>query len=573
MSFEPMPEKLLDFRVFLTMVWRHLGLPDPTPVQLDMAYWLQHGPRRSITEGFRGVGKSWITSTYTCHQLRIDPQLKFLVVSASKERADNFSTFTLRLIHEIPLLQCLIPRSNQRNSKVSFDVAPARPDHAPSVKSVGIFGQLTGSRADIIIPDDIEVPNNSFTQAMRDKLSEAVKEFDALLKPNGAIKYLGTPQTEGSLYNQLPERGYAVRIWPARYPTLGDGDLYGERLAPMIQADLLKHGDKIVGKTTDPLRFSDEDLLEREISYGRGGFNLQFMLDTRQSDANRYPLKLSDLLVMSLNAENGPEKLIWSAQPNLVVQDINCVGLNGDRYYAPVWVSSSWVPYTGSVMAIDPSGRGKDETAYAIVKMLNGYLYVLASGGFQDGYSDTTMNALANLAKDYGVNEVIVESNFGDGMFLQLLKPYLSRVHPCAVDEVRAKQQKEKRIIEAIEPVMMQHKLIVDRKVIEMDHRSTQHLPVEQALKYQLFYQMSRLTADKGSLAQDDRLDALAAAVTYWTEKMAQDVDKAVKSRRDELLRQELDVFQGHVGGELDLVFIHGVDNVKTGAQGNWINP
>ena len=33
----PLPEKLRDFRVFLTLVWRHLGLPDPTPVQLSIA--------------------------------------------------------------------------------------------------------------------------------------------------------------------------------------------------------------------------------------------------------------------------------------------------------------------------------------------------------------------------------------------------------------------------------------------------------------------------------------------------------------------------------------------------------
>jgi hypothetical protein len=64
-TIEPLPKKLQDFRVFLTMVWRHLNLPDPTPVQLDIAHWLQHGPRRKIIEAFRGVGKSWITSTLT----------------------------------------------------------------------------------------------------------------------------------------------------------------------------------------------------------------------------------------------------------------------------------------------------------------------------------------------------------------------------------------------------------------------------------------------------------------------------------------------------------------------------
>lgn len=227
LSIPPMPPALEDFRVFLTMVWRHLNLPDPTPIQLDIARYLQHGPRRKLVEAFRGVGKSWITSAYVVWKLRMNPDRKFMIVSASKDRADNFSTFTLRLINELPLLQCLIPRTDQRCSKLCFDVAPAHADHAPSVTSKGIFSQITGGRADEIIADDIEVPNNSFTQGMRDKLSEAVKEFDAILKPGGIITYLGTPQTEQSLYNSLPDRGYDARIWPARYPTIEQKTNYG----------------------------------------------------------------------------------------------------------------------------------------------------------------------------------------------------------------------------------------------------------------------------------------------------------------------------------------------------------
>ena len=129
-----------------------------------------------IIEAFRGVGKSWITSAYVVWLLYMNPQLNILVVSASKSRADDFSTFTLRLIKEMPILEHLIPSDDQRQSKISFDVKPAAASHAPSVKSVGITGQLAGSRADVIVADDCEVPNNSMTQGMRDRLSEAVKE-------------------------------------------------------------------------------------------------------------------------------------------------------------------------------------------------------------------------------------------------------------------------------------------------------------------------------------------------------------------------------------------------------------
>ena len=144
-------------------------------------------------------------------------------------------------------------------------------------------------------------------------------------------------------------------------------------------------------------------------------------------------------------------------------------------------------------MSIDPSGRGKDETGYAVVKMLNGYLYVRRCGGVTGGYSEEALKELSMIAKEEKVNEIIIESNFGDGMFNQLLVPIISKIHPVTMSEVRHNTQKEKRIIDVLEPVMNQHKLIMDKKLIKNDYQSTQHLPPEQSLRYQLMYQMTRL--------------------------------------------------------------------------------
>lgn len=567
----PMPQKYLDFKVFLRECWHHLMLPDPTPVQYNIADYLQDGPRRKIIEAFRGVGKSWVTSAYVVWRLRQDPNLKFLVVSASKDRSDNFTTFTMRLIQEMPLLQCLTPRSDQRNSKVAFDVAPCRADHAPSVKSVGIFGQLAGSRANEIVADDIEVPNNAFTQGMRDKLSEAVKEFDAILKPGGTITYLGTPQTEQSLYNVLPERGYEVRIWPARFPSEKQVKTYGHHLAPMIST-ALDLNKKQPGDPTDAKRFDDVDLMEREASYGRSGFALQFMLDTSLADADRYPLKLSDLIVTSMAADMAPQKITWAQMPELVHTDLQCVGLNGDRYYRPAFVHDKYKDFQGSILAIDPAGRGKDETGYAVAKVLNGMIFIPEAGGLRGGYSEDTLTEIANIAKRNEVNLIVIESNFGDGMFTQLLKPYLTNIYPCTTEEVRHSTQKERRIIETLEPVMNQHRLIIDRKVILKDIETTKHLPPEKALKYQLMYQMSRITLDRGSLAQDDRLDALAIAVNYWVETMAQDVDQRVLQAKEELLQKELDLFMDDALGAIDIPAMAGIEKWNGGSsqEGSW---
>lgn len=539
-----------DFRAFLWAIWQHLGLPEPTPIQLDIAQYLQHGPRRSIIEAFRGVGKSWITAAFVLWLLYRDPEEKIIVVSASKVRADDFSTFCLRLIEEVPFLAHLAPGKDQRSSKIAFDVGPARTSKDPSVKSVGITGQITGSRASIIIPDDVEVPGNSLTQGQRDKLAELVKEFDAVLKPGGRIIYLGTPQTEQSLYLTLAQRGYEVRIWPARYPDpkklVG---VYGDRLAPYIRKRL-EANPAVVGKTTEPKRFTDRDLEERSASYGKAGFALQFMLDTSLSDADLYPLKLHDLMVMSVDGSLGPSSVAWGASPEVEIRDLEQVGMNGDRWYRPIFTAKDFAPYTGCCMFIDPAGRGKDETAYAIVKMLFGYLYLVEVGGFLSGYDDATLQALADAAKRQKVNLVRVEPNFGDGMFTKLLMPFLRNTYPVTVEEERSVGQKEKRIIDTLEPVMMQHKLIVSESVVREDQRQKYpDLAPEHQLKYRLFYQMTRVTAERGALAHDDRLEAVAGAVAYWVEQMSADNKALVEQHKEALVRVALESFMANALG------------------------
>lgn len=531
-----------DFRVFIYMVWKMISLPDPTPIQYDIAHTLQNLPNdRFIIEGFRGVAKSFITCAYAVWTLWRDPQKKVEIVSASKDRADANAIFIKRIIYTLPFLAHLKARPDQRDQQNLFDVGPAVPDISPSIKSVGISGQLTGSRADLLIADDVEVANNSGTQTQRDKLNEAVKEFDAIIKPKGQIVYLGTPQNEMSLYNELQQRGYKCRIWTVLYPeSLSEREFYGDRLAKIIADKYDENPDLYAGKPTDPRRFDEEEIYKRRLSYGKAGFALQFMLNTNLSDQEKYPLKVQDLMIANLSLDEGNLKWYWSNDRQLRINDLPCVALKGDYFYEPQGRSSEVFEYSGTVMAVDPSGRGKDETSYAIVKYLNGYLFLMEVGGTKEGYSDSTMRLLANKAKMYGVNEIVVESNFGDGMFKQLLAPVINTIHPCRIIEVKNYAQKEARIIDTLEPVMMRHKLIVNKQVILDDYQVYENAPA-----YSLIYQMTRLSRDRGALAHDDRLDALCMAVAYWLEVMDRDEEMGVLEQMEAKLEQWLDPDKG----------------------------
>ena len=512
-----------NFWAFVYIVWKSIGLPKPTPIQVDIAQFLQNPPSdRVIIQGFRGVAKSFLTCAYAVWRLWSDRDLKVLIISASGDRADANARFIKSIIHTIPFLADMKADKTQLDTQNLFSVGGAQADISPSVKSVGITGQITGTRADLLISDDVEVPKNSGTQLQRDKLAEAVKEYDAILKPNGQIIYLGTPQNEASLYNTLQQRGYITRIWPVLYPeSQVEKESYGDNLAPFIAQRYDSDPEKWAGKPTDPERFDDIEIAKRKLSYGRAGFALQFMLNTNLSDYEKYPLKVSDLIVEELDMHETSTKWSWANGIQQRLQDIPCVAMKGDMYYAPLSRSPETMPYTGTVMAIDPSGRGTDESSYAIMKSLNGYLFLMDVGGFEEGYSDLTLTKMAQLAKFWEVNEVVVEANFGDGMFTKVMTPIFSKIHPCVITEVKNTKQKELRIIDTLEPVLMRHKLIVNRSVIENDYRR-----YETNQAYSLIYQMTRMCRDKNAIAHDDRLDAVTMATSYWLDNMDVDSDR-----------------------------------------------
>ena len=522
-----------DFKLFLTALWGELDLPNPTRAQYAIADYLQNGPKRLQIQAFRGVGKSWITGAFVLWTLFNDPERKIMIISASKERADNMSIFLQKLIIETAWLKHLQPKSDDsRWSRISFDVA-CSPHQAPSVKSVGITGQLTGSRADLMILDDIEVPGNSMTELMREKLLQLCTEAESILTPksDSRIMYLGTPQTTFTVYRKLAERSYRPFVWPSRYPRKNKLAKYEGLLAPQIQEDL--DSGALEWDVTDPDRFSDEDLLEREASMGRSNYMLQFQLDTSLSDAEKFPLKMADLVVTSVNPDKAPDSVVWCSDPANIIKNLPTVGLPGDYFYSPMQLQGEWTPYAETICSVDPSGRGTDETAAAFISQKNGFLYLHEMQAYRDGYSDNTLLHILRRCRKFGVTKLVIETNFGDGVVGELFKKHLQMTNLAIdVEEVRANVRKEDRIIDSLEPVLNQHRLIVDKQVIEWDYASNKDEAPEKRLMYMLFYQMSRMCREKGAVKHDDRIDCLAQGVKYFTDAMGISAHEETKRRK-----------------------------------------
>ena len=538
---DPVLEVKKDFRKFLWLVWQHIGLPDPTPVQYDIAYQLQHGPNKLCIQAFRGVGKSFITVTYAAWMLLNDPQLKIMIVSATKDKADANAVFLKRLINEMPVLMHLRPREGQRGSTLVFDVGPARADQNPSVKSVGITGQLTGSRADILVSDDVEILNNSATADMREKLLNLTKEYSAIIKPleTSKIIWLGTPQTEDSIYGKLSGE-YTTMIWPARVPGSKLVEAYGPRLSEYVRK-MLDSGVP-EGTPVDPKRFHNEDLTSRAADYGKAGFELQFMLNTQLSDLERFPLKVKDLVILpEVPPKRAPMKVEWLPDPTRQIKDLHNVAMAGDHFYYSAGEEKQWADYERSILAIDPAGRGKDEMGYAVLKLLNGFIFVRKLSGLMGGYSPENLVFLAKLAKAEEVNEVVVEGNFGDGMFTELLGPVMrANGSTAGITEVTNRIQKERRIIDTLEPVMAQHKLVMGVDALRDDYSSVQKYDSEVRVSKMFVHQLTRVSYAKGALKHDDRLDVLAIGVKHFTDGMSRDHDQSIEDERLRRFQEEL---------------------------------
>lgn len=536
------------FADFLSDAMAELGF-GVTEQQADLAEWIAYGPQYLMAQAQRAQAKTTIAACFAVWALIHQPHWRVLIISAGGTQAVEISTLIVRLIMTLPVLECLRPDklAGDRTSVEAFDVHHSLKglDKSPSVACVGIDSNLQGKRADVLIPDDIESSKNSATPTQRAKIAHLTKDFTSICA-NGRIIWLGTPQTQDSIYNTLPSRGVAIRVWPGRFPTHKQMDNYGARLAPrlrrLIDADPgLQQGGGLLGdqgQPTDPQLLDDDALQKKERDQGRAHFQLQHMLSTALSDALRYPLKPSLLTTVS----------ITNRLPLVVVRGIDesavreyTSGTYAFRVRTPHEISKETLAIPEECVAyIDPAagGANADETAYAGGCFLNGNVWALAAGGVPGGYDEEKLRELARRLLPFKPRLVKIEKNMGFGAFRAVFTPVCRAVFeearlPCpGFEDDLVTGQKELRIINTLAPVMGRGALIVAGAVFEEDARCCAVYPPALQNSYSLFHQLGHLSAVRNALEHDDRADALEGLVRHFQEQLVQDQKKQLDSRR-----------------------------------------
>lgn len=528
-----------NFKEFLYDVMTGLMGFDCTANQLDMADYLEFGPQYRMIQAQRGQAKTTVTAAYAVWRLIHDPSQRILIVSSGDTMAKEIANWVMQIINGMEDLACMRPDKSKgdRASISAFDIHKdlKGPEKSPSVACMGITGNMQGKRADVLIADDIESSKNSMTAEMRERLIHLSRDFTSICSI-GDIIYLGTPQSVDSVYNSLPGRGFGIRIWPGRYPTDAEIDNYGIYLAPMISAAMtadpsLRTGggmDGTRGKPTDSILLGEHILVKKEIDQGAAYFQLQHMLDTRLSDAERYPLKPSKLLFMNVPPGNVPVQLYGQVAPANVITTPSDYPVAA-KLYRVAGFSNEFGAFQGTYMYVDPAGGGQngDETAYAVTKFSAGKVFLVDVGGVPGGLETASMDALTAIAKKWKPNTIGIEENYGKGALSSVWQPLLHKEHTCEVEDIWESGQKELRIIDTLEPVIGSGRLIVEEELIAADWASVQKYPTERRASYSFFAQLEKITRDRGALFHDDRIDAVAGAVRHWIQDLSQDDEQA----------------------------------------------
>lgn len=544
--------------VYKAMDWlKHEPMDD---IVQDMCNWHQYGPTRKGTLAPRSDGKTHrIVAVGTAWDHYRDPSWIVGIISKSRSSARETLGLIKQVYRKVWFLEHLYPQNDQnaRNNAEELDVV-GRPSgqRNASIWTAGMDSQLPGKRAHRIFGDDIEDATNTVTLESRQDLLKRSREFDNVASyGERRVDYVGTYHHEQSVYIALSREGYQFRTWPLVAPH-PDDKIIG--LAPLIQK---KMRDKTLKASTAtetydggivrPQRYSEEYVAEKK-SRGLSNFAMQFMLVSSLGNALRYPLKLQDLIVFDTTSNAAPNRIAWGKNngqgTSTAIPDIPCHGFGADALYGPIFFDNNWQPFSGVKMWVDPSGQGADKTGYAVVAHLGAMLYALEVGGLSDatgsGHSPEVLHKLAVIAKAHHATDIRVEDFGMQSTFAQLLQPVVRQhfVDPnqdpdlpegwrASVELTRppaGQTNKEQRIIDILEPITAQHRLVVSKAVARSET---------------LQYQLTRITRQRGCLQHEDELEALAYAAWLWQDQLNRAPEQHAQRAYEERQRRMLEKY------------------------------
>lgn len=453
-----------DFRTFIKS-WNRLLGQDTPAIHLEMANWLELAWRMKdhqlLLMAFRSSGKSTIVGLFAAWLLYRNPDLRILVLAADSLLAKKMVRNVKRILERHDFTGDMRPAKPEEWAGDKFTVKRMMVSRDPSMLARGVTSNITGSRADIVICDDVEVPVTCDSAEKREALRERLAEISYVMVPGGTQLYIGTPHSYYTIYAEEVREEIGEE-----YPFLHG---FKRKMIPVLNTD---------GQSAWPERFDLDHLRRIKRHTGPNKFASQMMLK---------PVNIAE-------GRLNPDLLQVYEGDIHFAKEIGRLHINGK-----VMVSASawWDPAFGSA-------RGDNSVLACVFAdgVGNFYLqhlkYISCDSHSEVDEATQQCRIVAEIAKRLMLPSVAIETN-GIGRFLpSILRNEMVRAKaPCSVIETTNHRNKTERIVEAFDAVMAARQLFINSAVFQTP-----------------FMREMREWRPENTKLKDDGLDAVAGALS-----------------------------------------------------------
>lgn len=491
-------------------------------IHVRACHWLEHRGDVAVLRCFRGFSKSTMLDIYNAWLLFCNPQHQILHQGSTDPDAYKVSRGTERVLELHPLC---VDSKKARGETQRWWVSGSQDVRYGSILARGIMSTVTGHRATEIQNDDIEVPQNIATPEAREKLRIRLGEQTHIALPNCRTLYVGTPHTHDSIYDEIERSGadcLTIRMFENEHRIeKASAKEYALPFVPSFvfsgigaQAKLLKAGVDyfvVIKKKAVLLQFSTPSCTLVDC-YGESAWPERFNaaeLEKRRKKTrtvnewdSQYQLHAKPVTETRLDPDRMPA---YEAEPVLRQA-------NGG---ASMWLGKMQI--AGMSCRWDPSSGKKHSDASSLAVVLqdvNGRRYwhraIRLTGDIAEfsGDGKTIIGGqvlqICEAIKGLHIPRVVIETNGIGGFAPAVLKAALKQQKiVCGVGEEQSVTNKNTRILEAMEPLLMSGMLWAHTSV----HDSA---AIDQM---RLFNPISVRN-------EDDDIDAAAGAITATPERV-----------------------------------------------------
>ncbi len=200
--------KILCTNVFSTPHW--------SKVHDDLARFLKIAGKRIHIELPRGHLKSHIvTQSWTIQEILKNPDIRILIVNAVEGNSAKMMRWIRGNLSDGTPLSKLFGKFETETWSQDEILIRQRTKQlvAPTVMAAGVQKTLTSQHFDLILADDIVVPDNCQTKEQREKIYDFYLSLFDLLEPDGRIVVIGTRYHQDDLYARIIQENEEHGNW------------------------------------------------------------------------------------------------------------------------------------------------------------------------------------------------------------------------------------------------------------------------------------------------------------------------------------------------------------------------